>query len=110
MEEQVNVVPLSAILWVVSCIGVPLIGWGVKITWDLLRTREDIKVVVRILRNPDQSGFGSRQTNETLATSHRQLTACIEANTKVVQELIHYIKWSFKERTGKELPPAIGED
>lgn len=90
--------------------GLIVLGWGIKHTWDMMRLLTISKKLLVMHEKPDDYGFGTGETNKTLADSHRELTTCINGNTAVVKELIHYMKWSHKDRTGKELPPPMANE
>jgi len=62
-----------------------------------IATTQDVLILtIYLLKNADAYGFGTKKTNEI-----------IEANTKVMKELVYYIQYLGKKETGEPLPPFI---
>jgi hypothetical protein len=114
------------VLWILSGAAVPLIGWGIQLTWVLHRVREDAKLLVTMHREPEKYGFGSNATNEELqdligvikGELLHQVNDVIRANTRAIQSLTHYVKWmgEFNCPLNKEEgqkphpPPPLGAE
>lgn len=107
MNETI-VLHFTDLLWVVGIIGIPLLGWCIRMHFTCVKVREDVLVLVKMHREPDKYGFGTGLTNRTLSDSHRELTICIQGNTKAIQELVYYIKWLAKMQSGQTPPPPMG--
>ncbi len=81
---------------ILLAIAIPLISWGVWLSWTVQRASVKVVILENMHNNADQYGFGTGKTNTLIAT-----------NTRAMNDLTHYIRWSIKESTGKEPPPPL---
>lgn len=91
------------LLWIVGVSVVPVLGWCIYMTAaiqglrrDSHASRQDEMELVRMLRNPDQYGFGSGDMNDAVT----QLANAVKA-------LTHYVSWLCKHTTGEDPPPPL---
>ncbi len=85
----------------------PLLGWGIHITWTVQQIRQETKLLVLMHREPDRFGFGTGDTNKSLADSHTEMLQCINSNTQAIKTLVHFIKWLGEQQTGEKPPPEM---
>jgi len=83
-------------LWIVGAIALPILGWGIRITWLVGSTHKKTEKLVEMHLEPDRYGFGTIKSNKQL-----------EDNTRAVKQLTHYMKWLVTEQTGKTPPPYV---
>lgn len=84
------------VLYIIGVTLIPLLGWGIHIHIKINKISGQSDRLVLMHEQPDEYGFGTYKTNKI-----------IEANTRAMHELTHYIKWLGKEQTGKEPPPPL---
>ena len=77
-DLQLLVWVLQILVWVIGITIVPIFTWGVFI----MRGLRSIKQDTAKLEDPERYGFGTRNTNRV-----------IEANTRAVKALTHYMVW-----------------
>jgi len=87
---------IETIRWLAGAIIAPALAWCLWVHIKLMAVHRDTKEMVVMLKNADAYGFGTKKTNEI-----------IEANTKVMKELVYYIQYLGKKETGEPLPPFI---
>jgi len=107
LAEVSSETALWVLIWVLGIISVPLLGWGISITFMLRAQREDTKELVKMHRDPDQYGFGTGKTNKELGKSHTEMMECVNHNTHAIEALTHYIKWLAEKQIGETPPPPI---
>jgi len=87
----------EVIRWVISIGLLPCIGWGMHLTWMLYSQRRDTMKLV--------SDMAVIQTS--LAESRQDFKNSLDANTRAISDLVHYIKWATEAQTGKAPPPPL---
>lgn len=68
---------LEIALWLVAAAAVPTLGWGIGVTIKLLFMGRGIDDLVKMHRNPQNTGFGNAP-----------LISLLENNTKALNELV----------------------
>ncbi len=87
---------IETALWILG-VGVPaILSWCIWASWVLLRIQADTKKIVLMHQDPDKYGFGTGATNNL-----------VDALTRAIRELTHYIRWDIEDRTGKKPPPPL---
>jgi len=86
---------MEVLLWICGATVIPLIGWGVHITWSLFEIRSITKELLDMHKRPDDYGFGTDKQ-----------TKVIEDNTRAMESLTHYIKW-LAVKQGETPPPPL---
>lgn len=81
-------ISVDTLLWIIGAGMIPVLGWGIHITWILQKTREDTKELTEGL--PKQ-------------------TKVIEDNTRAMKSLTHYIQWLGRQQTGIKPPPPLDD-
>lgn len=94
-------------LWIAGSSIIPLIGFFVFIYLAIFRNDRDHRdamkeserkhqEIMEILRNPEEHGLGTTQTNKA-----------IENSTRAMNALVHYIKWLATKTSGGDPPPPL---
>ena len=68
-------------LWILGASVLPILGWGIHMTWQVRTIRTDVLEVKHVLHNPEDYGFGTKKVDEI-----------IRDNTRAMQALTHYIR------------------
>ena len=74
----------------------PLVGWGIHVTWTLRKVRDDCNTLLNMHYHADDFGFGTGKTNRI-----------IEDNTRAMKALTHYIRWLGQHQSGETPPPPL---
>lgn len=90
---------IDTLMWILSAATLPLLGWGIHMTWLMMNVKRDTSELVKMHRKPDEYGFGTGVTNDI-----------IQENTRAMQALVHYIRWLAEKQTGEIPPPPIDEN
>lgn len=93
---------------IVGC-AIPFVLWAINM-------RRMIRELLDMHRDPALSAATSAQhalvkeLYESTAELHTNNTKIVEANTRAIQELAHFIRWFHEEAHGKKPPPPISSD
>jgi hypothetical protein len=90
-------VTLEVFLYIIGVTLLPLLGWGVHITWNLKKCLFILNTLLDMHNNADEHGFGTGGIKDV-----------IEDNTRAIKALTHYITWSARQR-GQDPPPPLDE-
>lgn len=81
---------VSIPIWVITGLAFGAVLWGVWIKWTIQQVLSNVAELLKMHKDPDEYGFGSGAITDLDDT---------------INELIHYMKWDIRQRTGKEPPP-----
>ena len=103
MVEPIVVVELVSLKWMIAVIMLPGGSALISILWLLRMIRseqtsqhKDIVELLQMHHEADKHGFGTKGTNEMVASIERTQKA-----------LIHYIRWGVEKMTGEVPPPPV---
>ena len=78
--------------YLLGIIAVPTLAWAVYVSVSIRR-------LVYQHDNPEKTGFGTVGFKDV-----------IDNNTETMRELIHYVKWAYRQRNGgTDAPPYVRE-
>lgn len=103
VDGPVMVVELVSLQWLIGIVMIPGGGALLSILWLLRIIRSEQKSqhaaileLIEMHRTPDDHGFGTKATNEMVASIERTQKA-----------LIHYVEWAVTKMTGESPPPYV---
>jgi hypothetical protein len=105
-KGRVSMTPEIA-LYIFGAALLPLLGWGMHLTWLIRDIAKDSQKIREYLESPEDHGLGTKATNESVAESQREMLACVNANTQAIKSLTHYIVWLGEQQTGQSAPPPV---
>ena len=85
----------EVIRWVISIGLFPAMGWGMHISWMLYNQRVDTMKLVTDMAT----------ITANVAESRQDFKNSLDANTRAISDLVHYIKWATEAQTGQVPPP-----
>jgi hypothetical protein len=94
-------------LYIFGAALLPLLGWGMHLTWQIRDINKDSAKIREYLESPEDYGLGTQTTNANMQESQREMLACVNANTQAIKSLTHYIVWLGEQQTGKSAPPPV---
>lgn len=84
---------------------VAAIAWCSAMTAVMITLKRDCALLIKMHESPDDFGFGTIALRATHERDQLRLERLIEENTRVMQEVAHYIRWSIEHTTGTKPPP-----
>jgi len=96
-------------LYIIGAASLPILGWGINLTWDVKTTKRATADLIDMHQNSDEHGFGTGNTNTKIDQTRDEMTKCVTSNTHAIKTLTHYIRW-FTEKQSGEVPPPPIED
>ena len=106
LERGASMSPETA-LWILGACILPILGWGMALTWQIRDINKDSQKIREYLESPEDHGLGTKATNDNVAEAQREMLACVNANTQAIKSLTHYIVWLGEQQTGKSAPPHV---
>ena len=85
-------------LWIIGVAILPSVGWAVSVMNNIYKIKDNTEQSLHILEHADDFGLGNSKQSKI-----------IEDNTRVMKELVHYIKWASTKQAGENPPPYVGE-
>lgn len=73
------------------------IAWAIRCHWLISENQTALKRLLWMHNNADQTGFGTVGFREA-----------IDNNTRVMRELVHYMKWMARQSGHDDPPPFVG--
>lgn len=61
--------------------------------------------MLKMHKDPDHYGFGTIKLSAVHERDQRRLEQLITDNTRAMEEVAHYIRWSIEHSTGTKPPP-----
>jgi len=74
-------------------------GWLISMDRRARKMEDQVGKIMDLHEHPEASGFGTRG-----------VVKAIDRDSRLLRELIHYIKWMVKQQSGKEPPPYVGDE
>ena len=81
-------------MYVMSALLVPALAWAIGMQWQLLVVRRELQELLDMHKNPDNTGFGTRQLESLV----RENITVIGVLTNAVNEQTAYFKGVAKGR------------